>query len=233
MFSWTKESIGWYLRAGEQSGYYRQLAGQLAPYIGADDQVADLGCGLGSLDLQIAPMAGHVTCVDREETVIRILKQEAARRGIFHLTARCMDWRELEPECCDVLLLCSFGKIQDDLEAFLRLCRKRILFLRRSQKKMERGFAAPYHLANPVEQEEACAKAAGLKTRSCRFLAEFGQPFSDMEEAVRFLAYYQVNTGGLSPEEYLRQHLEVKTGEPFPLYLPNEKEMYLLVIEKE
>lgn len=97
---------------------------------------------------------------------------------------------------------------------------------------MERGFAAPYHLENPVEKEEAFAREVGLKTCVRRFQAEFGQPFSDMEEAVRFIRHYQVKTGGLSPEEYLRRHLEYKKDGKFPLYLPNEKEMYLLIIEK-
>ena len=87
-------------------------------------------------------------------------------------------------------------------------------------------------LENPVEKEEAFARETGLKTCVRRFQAEFGQPFSDMEEAVRFIRHYQVKTGGLSPEEYLRRHLEYKKDGKFPLYLPNEKEMYLLIIEK-
>ena len=232
MFVWTKESIRWYLRAGERTGYYRKLAGQLRNYIGPEDHVADLGCGLGQIDLEIASRAGRVTSVDTEEKVTEILKREADRKKLSNLTVRCMDWRELEEEFCDVLLLCSFGRIQEDLEDFLRLCRKRILFLRRSQREMERGFAAPYHLENPVEKEEAFAREAGLKTCVRRFQAEFGQPFSDMEEAVRFIRHYQVKTGGLSPEEYLRRHLEYKKDGKFPLYLPNEKEMYLLIIEK-
>ena len=232
MFLWTKESMEWYLRAGKNSDYFRQLAGQLSPYIGIEDEVADLGCGLGGVDLEIASGVRHITCVDIEKKVIEALEKEAAERKLTNLTVRCMDWKKMESECCDVLLLCSFGKIREDLEELLRLCRKRILFLRRSQKKMMRGFAAPYHLENPVEKEEACAKAAGLKTQVHTFIAEFGQPFVDMEEAVRFIEFYQVKTEGFSPEEYLRQYLVYKKGEKFPFYLPNEKEMYLLIIEK-
>lgn len=232
MFSWTNESIEWYMRAGQGSGYYRKLASQMLPYIESVDHVTDLGCGLGMVDLEIAQKAGHVTCVDCEKKVTEILKKECKKRKVSNITVRCMDWKKLEPGCCDVLLLCSFGKIQENLGEFMKLCRKRIIFLRRSQREMERGFAAPYHLENPVEKEEAYAKAAGFRTRAHIFSAEFGQPLRDMDEAVRFIRYYQVKTGSFSLEEYLRRHIEYKKGEEFPLYLPNEKEMYLLVIEK-
>lgn len=54
-------------------------------------EVVDFGCGTGSLSVELARWAGHVTAIDRSESVLTRARAEAARQGLGNLTFLAAD----------------------------------------------------------------------------------------------------------------------------------------------
>lgn len=55
------------------------------------DRVLDAGCGVGRHALRVAPRAAHVTGVDFSAEALRVLAEEAARRGITNVDVSTAD----------------------------------------------------------------------------------------------------------------------------------------------
>lgn len=94
-FVWTEQRIDWYLSASRYGDFHRQLADRISPYLLPRDRLCDLGCGLGRLDLALAPAVGHITCVDTDAAVLSCLRRDATASGITNLSVLHGDVREV------------------------------------------------------------------------------------------------------------------------------------------
>lgn len=232
MFTWTAESVEWYIRAERENHFHRDIADHLKEFVSSGESLTDVGCGLGCVDFALSPFVKNILCVDVEPLVITEVNRQIRETGCGNISAVCCDWQELKHNSCDVLLLCSFGRLSEDLERFLKLCRKKILYVRRSEKVFSEGFTSEYYLKNAVQKEERYAREHGLDVTVRYFMAQAGQPFRNMQEAVRFTEYYRLAPPGQTAMQYLDGRLRVRDGGEYPLYLPNKKEMFLLCAEK-
>lgn len=232
MFTWTTESVEWYVRAERENYFHRNIADHLKEFISSEESLLDVGCGPGCVDFALSPFVKNILCVDIEPIVIAEVNKQIQQSKCKNISALCCDWKTLKHDRCDVLLVCSFGKFKEDLENFLHLCRKKILYVRRSQKVFKEGFASEYYVKNDVQMEEIYAREYGLDVTSRYFILESGQPFQNIQEAVRFTEYYRLAPPGQTAVQYLDRHLKVRNCGKYPLYLPNKKEMFLLCAEK-
>ncbi|MCU6763293.1 Methyltransferase domain [uncultured Roseburia sp.] len=233
MFKWTKESIEWYQRAAFYTQYHVNLRKTLLPFFSQNETVCDIGCGLGYLDLELAPFVKAITAVDREKKVTDLLSAKVSERKLTNLTVRCADWSVLTDECCDTLLMCAFGNVHTYLEKYLGICKKRIIIIRKSPKEIDGGFSSVYNRKRVMEQDVEFVKQCGLNTQLKFFDMEFGQPLTSRWEAERFVLHYSLKPDHITMSQYLKTHLKELPGGKYPYYLPNKKEMYMFTIEKE
>ena len=91
MWSWTRQSVAWYARAAEQSSYYADLARAMQPFINPDWALADMGCGLGFLSLELAGLAARIEAFDTDPLALRELERRVAARGIANIHPRLED----------------------------------------------------------------------------------------------------------------------------------------------
>lgn len=223
-FSWTADRIRWYLDASRCGDFHQKLADVIEPHLLPGDRLCDLGCGLGQLDLRLAPMVSHITCVDIDESVLVHLERQARETGAANLAARCCDVAELDGRF-DVVLMTFFGHPP------------RLMFdcMRRASRKLIRVVHA--HAGGAGRKRETVRDiAAALEEAGCVYQLtegrfEFGQPLRSLEEARAFVL---CNSPGLLPRQvdgYLRQRLEETGRADFPLYLPGEKALGIFVID--
>ncbi len=227
-YFWTEERVNWYLTASSQSSFHRRLAEYLRPYLRPEDRVADLGCGLGRLDLELAPFVAHITCVDRDPGVLGLLEWEAEARGLDNLSLLCRDPEELEDQF-DTVVMCFFGTSLSLMLRCAALARRRLI-------RIMNAAPTPAHMSAEARQETPDEVAnvlerAGLPFRLLRLRLDFGQPLRSREEGLHFLLDYHPDFLPAQCQRILDRDAR-PTGDPrFPLYLPKEKELGIFVVE--
>lgn len=232
MFTWSDESILWYRSAMEWTNYHVLLGAQLAEFFHTEDEVFDIGCGMGYQSVVLAPLVKHITSVDVEPRVLNILRDRAAAQGITNITPLEADWRQLKENCCDTVFACSFGTLERDFSGFMMLARKRLIIVKRNGLKENSGFVTKYSRFNGANNDEVFLESQGIPHRIKSFQADFGQPLRDREEAARFVEHYKLRPEEQSLDQYLDQYMLTETSGTYRYYLPNFKEVHILVIEK-
>ena len=230
-FMWNERNIQWFSDASAYTGFHRELAQKIAPYLRRSDTLLDAGCGLGRLDLELAMYVSEITAVDISEDALDALRRGAAHSGIQNISTRCCDASSLS-ECFDVVLLSFFG--QFNTPDFLRLCRRKLIRIVSAENKSslypERHRRGEKDTV-PIVQREL--KAQGIRFQTERYSIEFGQPFRSRADAELFVLQ---NAPGASREEisdFLDQNLVPAERGGFPFYLPNQKELGIFIIDKE
>ena len=220
LFSWNNDTIKWYEAASEYTGFYKNLASAVEPMVKGAGTFADMGCGIGLVDLELAPSVGNVLCVDVSEQATAYLRGRVRARGIENIDviqANCFDIDKV----FDVIYLCFFSS--RDIERFLPKCKKLIsvvggdnnapLFPQSYRKKSK----------NTIEGEKQYLDGLHLSYRlkECEF--EFGQPLETREDAGLYVRTYAPEI----PQEELDGFLEsrlIRTGsEKYPFYMPRKK----------
>lgn len=230
-FSWNEEKIGWFLDAGRYGSFHRELAQALQPWLSPQETFCDLGCGLGFIDLQLAPRLAHVTAVDAEPAVIASLAARAGEAGLTNLTARCADADALK-EAFDIVFMSFYGSRSGEMERFLSRARKRMIRVVNIENKgnlyPEKYRWTKKNLAADVGRE---LDEAGRPYQLLRRTFEFGQPLRSREAGLAYLR----DLAPQAPDDELLAFLDeeaLPTGrEDFPLYLPNAKEIGIFIVE--
>jgi len=228
LFSWNNDTIRWYEAASEYTGFYKNLANTVAPMIGSAGTFADMGCGIGLVDLELASGVGNVLCVDVSERATEHLRERARERGLSNIDVVCADCFDLD-RVFDVIYLCFFSS--RDVERFLPKCGKLIsvvggdnnapLFPQAYRKKSK----------NTIEGEKQYLDSLNLSYRLSEREFEFGQPLEDLRDAERYVRTYAPEI----PREELNRFLEsrlVRTGvEKYPFYMPRKKTVGIFEVD--
>jgi precorrin-6B methylase 2 len=239
LFEWTDEKIEWYARASEATGYHRRLAELIAPCLSPRDSVIDIGCGLGLIDMEIAPAVNRITAIDIDALPIAHLKRALALRGIGNVFPKVRDASLIEAGEWDVVLMCFFGT-PETLGGILNVlasspaCRQLILIMHG-----EGASAAKSKVADKVERVFCGDMERFLADRgfSCdkRILdIEFGQPLRSEDEARRFLACYGREPDGEAVQKRVEAQLEKlrRMGDKeYPYFLPRMKNTAILTAD--
>ena len=229
---WTEKSIRWMAEASAFTGFHRKLAAALSELLPCKGTLADLGCGTGLIDLELARHYGRVTCVDVSAEALSALRAEADLRGIRNIETRLADAKTLSERFDDIIAV-FFSDADVIVNKLLPLARA--------------GFAAVVHVSQEgkigpdkyrLKKTDTAAAATellaklGVGFQRTDMSLEYGQPFRTMEEAREFTLTYSDRPPEAAVEEYLEKNL-VATGErDFPLYLPNEKHFSVISVLK-
>ena len=231
LFGWDEQTIRWFLDASAYTGFHKTLARKIAPYLKPDDTLCDLGCGLGRLDLELAPYVSRLTAVDINETAIELLRRDIGISGRHNMSAECADAGALRGNF-DVLLTSFFGEA--NTSDFLKLCTRKLIRVVHMDNKGRLYPGQPrYAKKDTVEtvRLELIGMGADFKLETAS--VEFGQPLGSWGDAVLFVRNNAPDAGDDEIERFLRENTERTDREDFPFYLPNPKEFGIFVIEKE
>lgn len=230
-FVWTQNRIEWYLTASRHGDFHRQLAAKIRPYLFPGDRLCDLGCGLGRLDLELAPSVAHITCVDTEEAVLACLKRDAAAAGIGNLSAQRGDVRDIQT-VFDVAIMAFFGHPPQMMLDCLKLASR--FLIRIANTRREGAALQPSEHSRKRQTAEDIAAQLDKEGRSYKLLLdafEFGQPLKSQEDAAAFLRCNAPDIQKEALDEFLAQRLITTGRADFPFYLPGKKELGIFIIE--
>lgn len=231
-FRWSEQSIQWFLEASVFTGFHKALAKKISPFLEFEDSLCDIGCGLGRLDLELAPYVRKLTAFDIDPEVVGILYKDAQSRSLHQLYPLCADVATFRGRF-DVVLMSFFGKSEIDIVHGLGLCRKKMIRIVNVENKSSlypsRHRKTVKDTVSVVSRElEEQSLSFHLETPSI----EFGQPFRSRQGAENFVCCHAPDIESRELEDFLKEHL-VETGESdFPFYLPNEKRVGIFIIDK-
>lgn len=226
---WNARTIGWFQRASAHTGFHEQLAGIIAPFLSAEEDLCDMGCGAGLIDLVLSRNVRHVTCVDRDEVALAALAEQAKAQNIENLAVRQGDVHRLTGRW-DTGLMVFFGQVGEHVHQYLSLCNHNLIAVVRKQ-------GCPLLPGEQGGSPEGSGALTALTENRIRFMMvesalEYGQPLRDMEEARCFAEFYGKVPKGQSTGEYLRANLVESGSSKFPLYLPGKKSMEIYIIPR-
>lgn len=227
---WTEKRIDWYQRAVAWNGFDKVLVDNISRFVPQDESICDMGCGTGYLAMELARRGYETSAFDMNEVTMAYLREEVPRRGLSEkLTLRQGSWDELGDEpLWDNVVMVFAGHMEDELQRFLGFCRKRLIVIIRESSKshVQADGVTPRRHTKPGQMEEVLD---GMKYDMVPIVTEFGQPLRSMEECIDYLETFGADTKSADS----KIHNAVKTSDSeFPLFLPNEKQMRMYVIEK-
>lgn len=106
-----------------------------------------------------------------------------------------------------------------------------IVIKRKEPPASEDGSAAAYRRGHKVFDDEKYLDEHQIAYRLYTFDGDFGQPLHDREEALRYLEYYGLNKEE-SADDFLRRCENTDPDPAYRYYIPNKKEVHMLIIEK-
>ena len=230
LITWNEQTSRWFIEASAYTGFHKALAQKIISHLDPGDTLCDICCGLGRLDLEIAPYISKVHAIDVSEYATTTLRQDTERAGISNLQVLRGDAAELQGSF-DIILISLYNGL--DMPQLLRHCRRKMIRIVSAGKKSglypERHRRVTKNAILDIRNELAMLGA----TYSLEYCSlEFGQPLRTWRDAELFVLS---NAPDANPEEihdFLSTNIkDVGHGE-FPFYLPYLKELGIFIIEQ-
>ena len=230
---WYADMVRFLRNASEYGSYNQILLEKMRPFLDPGMRICDAGSGLGYLSLALAPHVRQVTAVEKNPDAANVLKENCLRSGISNIDARCEDMCRHQPEePYDAMVFCFFGQPRQILQLAGKLCRGRVFVFTRNYRNHR--FSAGTHATNweSFPELQALLREYGIEAHTEVFLAEYGQPFQNWEDARRFFEVYSKDPDkSVITEDFLKQKV-IETGkEDFPLYMPHERNVAFVTFQ--
>lgn len=229
--NWNEKSVRWFKDASEYTGFNKELCRLLAPYLSTGKTLCDIGCGSGLIDLELAPLCKHITCVDICENAVSGLSQEALSRGHKNLSVKITDGKLLT-EHFDIVFSFFHGGC-DCFDDYFPLANELMIIATHSDKESKTGPAGKHvRKHHNAEKLRAHLNELGVRYTSSVHSIEYGQPLRDLSDAAEYVAAYSLSLTSEEMNAYLKSAL-VKTGrDDFLYYLPKKRNFELFIIPK-
>lgn len=233
LIQWSEQSAKWFRTASEYTGFHEKLVQLILPDIQPEDELCDLGCGAAMVDFALSDHVRAISCVDKNPDAIAAVEREIARRGVGNIETLCCDAYGLDRQW-DTVLLVFFGRIAENVEHYLKLCRKNVIAVVRGGENQGfdgKRYISPHRYS--AAQTAQVLDARGVNYRLRNAVLEYGQPLESMEDALSYITAYKKYPPEQEPAEYLAGNLSCTGDESFPYYLPYEKHMGIFEISRE
>lgn len=236
LFDWNKEKIDYFIAASEFTGFHKKLSELILPYLSEENDLIDIGCGLGLIDLEISSKVKSITAVDENEKVIKALKDKIKELSITNIFPMNLDYRELKENRWDTLLLSFFGEPDDTLKALIEGVKKRaILITHGMDNEPLRSKLHPLVKTVFVSELEKYFTQKGYNYTKQEVVMDFGQPLKSYDDGVNFLSCYALETDPSQRKIRIDEMMSriIETGDSkYPYFLPKERYISILVIER-
>lgn len=243
-YPWNSKSIKWYMEAEKTTSFYKRIKNMVGPCLDGVDSVLDVGCGPGSLTMELVGSYQKVEAIDISVPAVSALRERVEGLGFTNIGLRSLSFEDLPYRYeYDAVFLCYvMGLVREALmEKILRHSREYVFLVIPSE-----GIKNDFNIkslaqrldADDSELKQPCYKEIvpvldrlGLSYSVHIFESEFGQPFYDMEEAADFFRHYFPIFAEKEQElsQWLSESLEYVSG---GYYLPNTRKSVLITIEK-
>lgn len=241
-FRWAEKSIKWYLEAEKKTSFYRKIAGMAEESISIGSCVLDIGCGPGSLAIELAKYCSIVEAIDKSPQVISTIRERIKRLGLTNIEIKNISFEDLPPDRgYDAVFLCYVMGIAqgESLEKILSHSKgKTFIVLPAEEVKND------FNIRSLIEKtgmdssllKQPCYKDVitvlnklGVEYSVQMFEAEFGQPFCKKDEAIDFLRHYfpEIAAEERETSQWLFKNLEQRDGE---YYLPSTRKSVLITV---
>ena len=231
MFTWTAESAAFWADSATYTGSYERLAQQATAHLTAGSSVFEGGCGLGHLSVALARRGYAVTAMDLSPLPLGYLG-ENARRASVTLEIRQGDAFALpDGEVYDSAVFCFFGSVWETLTWARVHCRDRLILFKKnwSTHRFTRDPEAIRRFTYPLTLDELDRLGVPYETEV--FDVDMGQPFRNLDDAVRFFSLYDP-VGAMTQAE-VRARLTETDDPVFPFYLSAIRPMGMIVLRAE
>ena len=231
LITWNAQTSGWFMDASAYTGFHNTLAQKIIPYLEPGDTLCDIGCGLGRLDIELAPYVSEILAVDVSEYATKTLSQDSRRAGIDNLHVLRGDAGELK-DSFDIIVISLYG--WQDLPKLLRQCRRRLIRIVSAGKKSglyPERYRRVAKNAVPDVKDELAALGIGFNLEFCSF--EFGQPLKTWQDAELFVLSNAPDANQDEIGAFLNANIRETGRGDFPFYLPYLKELGIFMIETQ
>ena len=210
---WNSIKAAWYLKGLSHSTLPEKSLEIILPRTEECSTFLDVGSGCGTLAIPLALAGKEVTAIDPSSSMIDLLQEEVARRGLNNLKALKSGWEEYEKRAHDVVICANVPDLLKGSTSFLseaNVCARRAVFIVTSADPNADKFyyrelyPLLFHKEFP-RRDDYLKTYCALHQISIFANVEiidynFDQPFDDMEEAVAFWKEYL----GIVTEEHDR-----------------------------
>ena len=237
---WNAKTVEWFRCASEYTGFHKELAKILRKYLVNDRCIADLGCGAGMIDFQLADYMEQITCIDREPVASHLLQKEVEKRQIKNINVLTADLNQLEQQMPDA----EYGELWDaafmlfvnaetiDIKKLLHYVKDKLIIVERG------GCINNPYVGERAKKEHSLLPfinhlfSKGIRAHVADYTLEYGQPFTSRRDAFEYVQFYHRNKCNETVEHYLEKNL-VQTGDKtYPWYLPHLKHFGVFEIKK-
>jgi hypothetical protein len=218
-FRWNKDTIRWYKSANAFTSFYKNIADSITN-IEKTETLCDLGCGLGLIDLEMAPRLKKIDCFDICVPVLDSLNADIAERGIRNIDTHLQDCNTVSGHW-NIALMCYFGT--NELDRYLKLCKRLIAVVGRPSR--DGLFPSKYRKDknNTVEHTRRYLDERRISYMLTEREFEFGQPLKTLEDAREFVAAHAPEATDAEIDEFLNDRLIKTQDETYRYYLPRKK----------
>jgi SAM-dependent methyltransferase len=235
MRPWTDESIRYRIAAAETGMMEETIARHIGAHLPRDSHVCDAGCGLGHLSLELASRFRQVTAVDTCQPALDVLIAAKKGRGMGNISIVREDFFSMHPnQPYDAIVFCNFGSLEEILASSKRQCRGKVIIIKKNWDYHRFSLARMSRRGNSFRLTVAKLKALGIPYEEETFTVETGQPFIDLEDAVRYFRMNRPDGCGeeITAEKVGRQ-LVSGPSEQYPLQLSVKESFGLLAVKVE
>ncbi|MFN2364417.1 MAG: class I SAM-dependent methyltransferase [Halarsenatibacteraceae bacterium] len=246
MMEWTDQEIKWYQRALKANYYPDNLMDYIKPLLTAKSNILDIGTGIGALSLKLMEAGFKVTAIDQSGQALSYLKNIIEKNDFLgEIKLEKAEWPE-------------FAKNYEDnswAAVFTSYTGPEVIGDKKSLAEMDRLASNYVLLWVPGEKikhsfnSDQLFKSLGRKLREYNcpdsrvvellkeleknyqkkdFNYQFGQPFEDFNDAVKFFAnHYNIESKEekVILERFLKEELREKSGQ---LWAENIKKSSLI-----
>ena len=231
MFIWNEDMIRFLRDASERSDYHRLLAKHLAERLPENAHVCDAGCGLGYLSLRLAPYCRQVTAADVSAEALAVLRENCEKEDITNIETRCGEIESLVPETpYDAMIFCFFGTGNEALRVAKEQCRGPVIIIKKAWSEHRFSIGKQKMSHESYADTLALLEGYGIPYKGETLALEMGQPFRSIADACRFFEIYD-KSGEAVTEEAVRARLRATGDAQFPWYLPQPKEMGMILLD--
>lgn len=231
MSDWTPQIIRFMEDASRYSDYFKTLASVIGGQVEARSSLSDMGCGLGQLSVELAPLVSRVDALDCSPKAIECLQRRVENQGHHNIYPLCIDMRKYSSGCLsDLMVFCLSASLDEASQIASEAKMKKWIAINKIREIKGSSGAdecGPQRFLTDESIKENAASLCdhyhrqGIEAKFTELSLDFGQPFRNLKDAELYFRLFRNRDypNGISYQE-LEQILSPGTQEEFSYYLP-------------